>query len=311
MTWRVAFYGENRIAIAALPPLSADLKSIVRELKASGRTKPEVDPHFELYSGLEAGEPKPVPLQVKLSACSGQVRQYLAEEDAAWREMFSPLPNSTVIVGLDMAGFQNLREYFTLRRDTRLDHTLVFQVDEFWQQRRVGGARNQNHYLDEITSGEVPRDEFVDPFLIFLPSRTGKADKPGKAQSRIDSFKPVGYQLYGDSGRSDHRVDRIPFLWDFGFLLCDYDAWNECAEHAVAVRRDVSSKPRTVKEILSGLPLAYGFVGDLRLRRQPGIPRRLAPTMERISWRVCGCCRVPFPRQKRKNDGAGSWQTRS
>src|SRR6185436_14178002 len=64
-TWRLPFYGENRVAIRIIPPISHELRGVIRELrwetkhdtieKAARSTdlSLSVDPHLELYSGLE------------------------------------------------------------------------------------------------------------------------------------------------------------------------------------------------------------------------------------------------------------------
>lgn len=178
-TWRVPFYREDRIAITVIPPLCRDVPAVVRELRWAfsdgGRRKlPVVDPHFELYSGLAEGRPQPVPLQVRLYKENEAFAKYIEQENNLFRELFTPLATGSekaeVIVGEAVTGYDNLRDSSYLQRDTQLDYTLVFQIDEFWALKHHEPVqfRSQWDYLNAVTvNAKGGRDEFVDPFGLF------------------------------------------------------------------------------------------------------------------------------------------------
>ncbi len=205
-TWRVPFYGQSRVAIAAIPPLSHEYAGIVRELRwESERLDVDygepvtVDPHFELYSGLEEGKPQPVQLHVRFYAETPAMEQYVLMENNFLGEMFTayPHPENTgpprIIVGMGPTGYGDLRDLAYLQRDTRLDYTFIFQVDEFWSMRapgrhkRAGAFQPQSAYLDAITATSTSPDPLNDG------SDTGK-------RLRAEDYRPAPhadpYQLF-------------------------------------------------------------------------------------------------------------------
>ena len=62
-----------------------------------------------------------------------------------------------IILGMPPTAYGDLRDVAYLQRDTRLDYTFIFQVDEFWSMRapgchkRAGAFHPQSSYLDAIT----------------------------------------------------------------------------------------------------------------------------------------------------------------
>lgn len=293
-TWRVPFYGENRVAIAAIPPLSRDIPAVVRELQweiSEGPTPkpPSVDPHFELYAGLEDGKPYPVPLQVRFYAETPAFEKYISLENVAFREHFTPLKKegpgtaSEVIVAEPSIGYDFLRDFSYLQKGTRLDHTLVFQIDEFWSIKLETPLqlRPQWDYLNACTTEfQSGRDAVVDPFALFqLTEDERRKKKKSTVTRRRDFFKPVGYRLDAtetkarsnepfDSPRSKRRsgkisipvaqlIDRVPFMWDFGFLLCRERPWHDALEMQLTVEQQNNPGSKlTVKDVWNGLPEA-------------------------------------------------------
>ena len=174
-TWRVPFYGENRIAIAAIPPQSYEQPPLVRELKwTRDEMEIQVDPHFEMYEGLEVGDPKPVPLQVRLYAETPAYAKYIEEENGVFNEVFNPVPrgkhgsDGSVIIGKDTSGYRTLRDLVNLQKDTRLDYTLVLQVDEHWALQSKDSLRSMTPYLNGYSMDENgENDRSVDPFMHF------------------------------------------------------------------------------------------------------------------------------------------------
>ena len=272
-TWRFPFYGEDRVAIAAMPPISEKYPTLVRELRKPTKpnSPPVVDPHFELYSGIEQGEPCPVPLKILLFNESPAFQHFIEEENQRYGRLFSPVQSddsqpeeerNKVIVGVPALDHEKLKEFSYLQRDTRLDYTLVFQVDEFWYLRRSGlrrsgSYRQQWQYLNTIMA-ERPsansiwdRKESSDPFGLFQNTEANpKADKIIRRDEF--SFPDNAYDqrfltLPGTSEENEINretyIDRVPFMWDFGFLLCKKRAWE-------------SSKDKSVSNVWKRLPKA-------------------------------------------------------
>jgi len=323
-TWRLPFYGENRVAISLIPPISLEHRGVIRELRPETRGERRtdraliVDPHFELYLGLEKGQPEPVPLEVHLYAETDNIRKYIDAEDMFLRNVFTPVlsPDSSmerlIIKKTEIEDYDALRDSCHLQRDTRTDHTTILQVDEFWwlrkpHQRRAGAFRQQWNYLNAVTTTltekqpetekrrsakgqrkkteqefEYVSDPVTDPFGVFQPPPFASADKQAKERRRLDFFdNECGYELleirkqqeqkrpqtkrqeherynHGSFDEDDHPeeevseaayIDRIPFTWDFGFLLCNEKAWSEAGDLKVPF----STGPATVRDTWSRL----------------------------------------------------------
>jgi KaiC/GvpD/RAD55 family RecA-like ATPase len=278
-TWRVPFYGEGRVAITAIPPFSYEYAGIVRELRWESESLSQensllsnepatVDPHFELYSGLEEGKPQSVPLRVQFYAETPAMETYIDMGNSFLNELFVPSTHTSqtstppVIVGVPATNYNEFRDFVYLQRDTRLDYTLVFQVDEFWAMRapsrrkRAGAFHPQWHYLNAITAditkdkaitdGYFEPDPDADPYKLFQPR---KSDRTSKEPLRRRYFYEEYYKDFSDyeqqlkdgkgkddtlicvrykdrKSKDDLLIDRVPFTWDFGFLLCQERAWD-------------------------------------------------------------------------------------
>jgi KaiC/GvpD/RAD55 family RecA-like ATPase len=313
-TWRLPFYGESRVAINLIPPISHEHRGVIRELRpeTKGERKTDraliVDPHFELYLGLEKGQPEPVPLEVHLYAETDNVRKYIDAEEIFLRNVFTPVPpddsskESVVIKKTETADYDALRDSCHLQRDTRTDHTTILQVDEFWwlrkpHQRRAGAFRQQWDYLNAVTTTpkenqkekEKPAkkranqknqkyvytsDPVTDPFGVFQPPPFANKDNEAREKRRLNFFDDdCGYEFLEirerqkqkqerhnqnknssdedthteEEIREESYIDRIPFTWDFGFLLCNEKAWREAGE--LEIPHYTSEKKDRVKDI--------------------------------------------------------------
>lgn len=318
-TWRFPFHGEDRVAIAVLPPISGDTPAFIRELRrgVKSATGPEslplvVDPHFELYSGIERGEPHPIQLEVWLFEETPAFKAYIDEENLRYGSLFMPLwtsqPGGTgkVIVGIPSNNYDEYRDACYLQRDTRLDHTLVFQVDEFWVMptspglRRAGTFRPQWKYLNATTgekseeekpSGEKWKREWaVDPFRLFQKTTArggrraqGEEGRKNDKHRRRYEFVYHGYQPELDE-RLDNKldarggeevqklkesVDRVPFMWDFGFLLCKVRAWEDAGKIPLSIWNEThwENDFKTVQDVWQGLPKAVKGWGQVQAPR--------------------------------------------
>ena len=290
-TWRVPFYGESRVAIAAIPPLSHEYAGIVRELRwetgwmECDHGEPAiVDPHFELYSGLEEGNPQPVPLLIRFYAETPAMEEYVKMENKFLGGMFTayPHPENTdppqIILGMPATAYGDLRDIAQLQRDTRLDYTFIFEVDEFWSMRapgrhkRAGAFQPQSAYLDAITATSTNPDRtddgsnddrdlrpehykptiHADPYRLFMlrPQDDVPLLKSGK-KSTVLRRRHFFDRYYGDfrqrdifesEGREKYRIDRVPFSWDFAFLLCQERAWKNSTRSFPVKRHDAPSE---------------------------------------------------------------------
>ncbi len=330
-TWRIPFYGETRIAITAIPPLSLQNRGLIRELSSQGMFHDEpndddradrqltVDPHFELYAGLERGTPHPVPLEVRLYPGTETLIKYIADENVLFKELFVPNAGKTdIIVGFDPPHYESFREFCYLQRDTRLDHTLVFQVDEFWltwltrqsKTRRAGVLQRQWPYLNTTTvdkNGEPERA--ADAYYLFQntfddaahqkggPNKQANAGQTGpeKECRRRDFYDNdrLGYGFKGEEIEQAERpyyeeIDRVPFFWDFTFLLCRENLWKEyiTAEH----HPDKKKKKIKVEKVWNEIPKAQTDPQEtLAVKKKArAVKKKIragAPDYKPVSWR--------------------------
>lgn len=324
-TWRVPFFGESRVAITAIPPLSSEYAGIVRELRweseslmaehsASAVEPATVDPHLELYTGLEEGKPQPVPLRVLFYDETEATRAYIDLENRFLADRFvSPsyaleTNSASVIVGVPPSGYDALRDFAYLQTDTRLEHTVVFQVDEFWgmrspsRRKRAGVFQPQGPYLNGITA-EAPRgatgaegrqpDSNVDPSQLFQ-QRSGDLDleahDPYKPLRRRDFFKKY-YESFSEKFEDpDHKealIDRVPFSWDFAFLLCREKAWK--TERSFTVKSEHGEVTHTVRQVWDSLHKAEQgetVNGPTQRSGEVAANHEGESRLEYVSWRV-------------------------
>ncbi len=253
-TWRVPFYGENRVAITAIPPFSPQTSGAIRELRWENKDDKsrslEVSPHFELYSGLEEGKPQPIPLEVRFNASTPAFEKYLETEERNFSEFFTPYKregqegNARTLFPYIKNEYQAMHDFAVMQRGTRLDHTLIFQVDEFWTLRspvygRTGAFRPQLDYLTTPTwHKEDGRDPIADPYGVFQPlPAEEKKEVEKKEYKRSDAYrdelsKYIESYIWNDNEQKI-GLDRIPFAWDFGFLLCKGRDWEEAKDEKI------------------------------------------------------------------------------
>lgn len=283
-TWQVSFFDERRVAITLLPQPQPGVSQQVRELRPArlsemrGLRHPlratdlppgfhpllrraeeqrlyhdehlTVDPHFELYSGLERGTPGFIPLRVYLYAEKEDIpafQGYLSEIKNLFAQVFGHREPQTVLSPQYGVTYDALREYSYLQSETRLDHTLVLQVDEFWAESRSELLRLEEYlnartvdYDDRPVLGEDPfglfqlsddtkRRRAVRELFLRDPERAPGPPNERRAfhgpLRRRDFFDPTGYSV--EQTQQRYPVMKIPYTWDFGFLICDAIAWEK------------------------------------------------------------------------------------
>lgn len=256
-TWHVPFYGTDRIAIAAVPPMQRSARASVGELRearpADGAREDDcverlwIDPHFEQYKGLEKQAPQPVPAQVRLFCNSYDFDGYANQTRQLLQRLFGEDTEKPVLIIEGDGEYVDLRDYSVLHGNTQRDYTVVIQVDEYWKE--TGGKNTQaTDYLKQRTTSEGHGSKQVpstsnDPFLLYQkPSSELKKDIWWKHQY----FDIPGYELPAKSSNSEQsssprppqqtpvwveKATGVPYFWDFGFLLLRVRAWKGAMRH--------------------------------------------------------------------------------
>ncbi|MCF7961786.1 MAG: hypothetical protein K9M08_13685 [Pirellula sp.] len=139
--WPVDFYGGRRIAITSSLASRAGENGFVHELRRSGNKNHllEVTPDFSVFKDLESGHAKPIDLKVKLySGYSTLDKQststYSNDVLALFGDLYSSQAAGNEVVSFEsIERYHGFKEYVRNLHGSKLDHTLVFQVDEFWK----------------------------------------------------------------------------------------------------------------------------------------------------------------------------------
>ena len=241
-TWPIsAFFGDHRVAIAPIPPIAREHRVRVREVRpyhdpeALGRhSQLIVDPDFELYSGLEKNAPQLVPLRVHLYGETAGCVRYADYLNKVFVRAFGQNAlgeAERVVIAEKAESYNTLRDASYLQMDTMLDHTMIVQVDEFWPHGQ--SLRDETRYLHESVVGG--RDRHADdPYSSFRQTRL--ASKKKDRYCKADFFQSPSCSVERPEGQETAdpsvKVDRIPFIWDFGFLACRDRAWEDAINQA-------------------------------------------------------------------------------
>ena len=213
-----------------------------------------------------------VPLQVILYEETKAFAEYIEAESQFLSHVFSPLPGEHPVIQVQQTrDYDGLRDYCHLPVHTHLPFTLVFMVDGYWALGRgpLSSLRSQRTYLFE------PLTNYDDVFRLYRPTRQqsrrgavrprGKDDSssaadaaarvsaaredegPPRRDRRIDYFSQpaAGINRFFYKSRlvgQSKEVDRVPFMWDFGFLLCSEHQWNTAAAIQISARTPEGSR---------------------------------------------------------------------
>jgi KaiC/GvpD/RAD55 family RecA-like ATPase len=251
-SWHVTFYGEKRVALAPLPPISDGKRVVVRELRPYNG-QPEqliVDPHFEFYSGFDDDRtsPRAIPLQVQLYHEDESNDSYHDDVSAVFHRLFGPYsPEGSAVIRIDGAeSYEILRDFAYLQGSAALEHTLVLQIDEYWSQ-EGGSLSDLRPYLNAtVSEAEGQPSPIEDPFRLYRRTeieRTRQASVwkfRGPEWQRFEKFRTFGYSLVPDESSTvketpasgdpetetfEPLVDRVPYTVDFGILLANRGLW--------------------------------------------------------------------------------------
>ncbi|XZE33745.1 RAD55 family ATPase [Pirellulaceae bacterium SH501] len=205
-TWPVDFFGDRRIAISSSVPGSGDRRRAIYELARDDASAfgIKILPDFDLYEDLESGKAKRVDLRVKLYSGFHKEDEKKFELDSSYNDQVSALfgdlfPSSKN--GRDIVSFEDIerydafKEYIQNMGTSRLDETLLFQVDEFWNS-------------DSSAPGALA---CMEDFLNL------ESKNAGPNRSRFTDGVP-----FGDC--------KIPLHKDFGLILADREAWRRAKD---------------------------------------------------------------------------------
>jgi KaiC/GvpD/RAD55 family RecA-like ATPase len=313
LTWSVPFEGQSRISISALPAATKETNGIVREVEVGplqinedhplgklGYTElPKVDVtrHLELYADLESGKPRLVPLAVYLFGATDACKKYIDQEDVLFRTQFLAVPGlerngcaQRVLWPIDATEYFAIRDVTHLPWDVKADHTIVDQVDGFWSlDSEAGALASQREYL--MGTERALHD---DPFGLFrgrpLVNRKKIPTKKGPYQTypRKLYFQNSNYQSrIVEFDLEDHTPegmpDRIPFMWDFSFILAAADPWDRAGDRRIRFLHSLPPGERQPEWAAK-----FGTVSDVRkCLSQPWKPRQIA------GWRpFLGACKA-------------------
>jgi hypothetical protein len=150
-----------------------------------------------------------------------------------------------VITPVEKPDYDTLRDYAYLSASARLAKTLVLQVDEFWKPARPEMFADLTTYFSDRILGEGG-DKYEDHYGLFWRDRIATvAGYASKTYSRQDLF----WISSGDQG----RCDRIPFTWDFGFLLLAHDDWYSSTDESLQFLSATSQEDVRVGHVLASL----------------------------------------------------------
>jgi hypothetical protein len=298
-TWRVQFFGEHRTAVTVLPPAPEYGSARVREILLRPDGELSVNPHFELYSGLESGAAHPVPLQIRLVGEGKAVTPYKEALNSVLTDIFPAISGSiekgtpvVILYDSDSPWTEQLRDFGRLHRESYLNYTLIVQLDEYWAFQRSDALRRQTNYL--LAPCQDSSSHQSDPFGVFQLTTADRS--AGGILRRVQQFSWNGYVRTGKQDQerltSAERgaMDRVPFMWDFGFLLCHRTAWEAASKSPLHTAVENYRGPEgeqaniTVGEVWNSL----GRIESAWAR--PNIPSRvgagsLTPRTPLWSWR--------------------------
>ncbi|QEG41415.1 RAD55 family ATPase [Roseimaritima ulvae] len=248
------------------PGSTTKLPKRPRHGKANCSYRVVVNRELELYEGLEAGKPEYVPMRVHLYVCSPGAHKYFD----SIRHLFNEITNSSsddrnVLFEEQADGYDRLREFVELQGLARYPYTMVLQVDEYWSRSQSLQLHDHKVYLtsptaeviytwDESTKSYANRETFdfitEDPFRLYQPSESDqkqtidqlnskyvnehvKPDEPW-TYSREQFFQTNGFSL-SKMSQGKRRVQKIPYAWDFGFLMINRSCWKESASKGALI----------------------------------------------------------------------------
>lgn len=321
LTWNVPFFGEQRVAITAMSTGMSTKTSTIYELRPRPRLSDrgydsealEVDSHFLMYSGLEEGNPRRIPLVVRLfsgypesAAADEGARHYPAVVKEAMEQVFASDGPHDIVKFEPLHSYHTYASFATWLDDSRLDYSLVFQIDEFWSPNErgdqlmdltrywtqpLGNSDIYNVFKPHPDAGAKAFSHLSKDPASTLPAFIRITSSADHAEQMVKPTRQAFFirnSVLEAGGAKAKQIDRIPYLWDFGFILASTDAWYEARDlpldvNASVVRGYLPGEARTVGEVWERLCLQSDRFEDER------IPKDDNP----VSWQdFFNACRV-------------------
>ncbi len=276
---RVTIENGSRVAITIQPATRDENHAIVREFKLTdlpspgprraGRARfPVVDPDFELYQDFGSGNPQLVGLRVMLyQETKAWDRYYEETNQFLGRVMMASLDSARadIVVPVRPSDYSTLKDLATFPNSASLPSTLVLQVDGFWGLRRPSDLRDVEEYMDrQLDSGIEYERIKEDQYFSFAPtvgsplrshsegaSLSAKRSRGGhfawtlRRNGKDEFVYRPHFPMGPDNGDTPVRIDRVPFTWDFGFMLVNSSlaesqqhsqpvSWETCFQRLIA-----------------------------------------------------------------------------
>src|SRR5215472_4076003 len=111
---------------------------------------------------------------------------------------------------------------------------------EMQERRQHGALADQTDYAFESFDNDREIRLYQEPFGLFQNYQGSRRDK----DRRINYFENKLYVARGKHAIVDEKFsrvgsDRVPYMWDFGFLLLQKSAWDQAADRPVIGSRTV------------------------------------------------------------------------
>jgi KaiC/GvpD/RAD55 family RecA-like ATPase len=209
LLWNVPFLGERRTAITTLKERRSTHSPEIYTIQSRSLTCDalKVTRELSLYKGVEIGGkiPQKVELDLKLNEGTENRKMYAAKARRLLREICPVLdaPNDAD------------RKYDTKATHPDIfdalpsDQTIVMEIDEYWSPEHKGLYKLNSYLTTPITDSSEE-----DPHHAF--------DKTaGRKNKRIGAFSVYAGINESNYPKKDKEpnIDRIPYYWDFGFLV--------------------------------------------------------------------------------------------
>ena len=289
--WNVSFHGERRTAITCLLDNKGDFDPEIYEIRSSNIKNSieciKVSREFGFYSGLESGEAKRVPLEVRLVGHSDKTQHtngvafptYYKQASDLLENLFSSADGKVLKVH-HTDDYESQAVLADWTDGSPQGKTMVIQIDEFWNCRPNMLMNLERYWKKDVVakwsqseSRFVQSDSESDVYALWqtldqpecnsgkyeseeVDSAREKLLLAGKSIPEEDKNKDKNHVHRMNLSREDNHpyweIDRIPLYWDFGFIIADKALWESCANNHV---RDLRGKTWPIHEIWDQLCL--------------------------------------------------------
>lgn len=237
--WPVDFYGGRRVALTSSIASRGGISEHVHELRRIDDTnhRLSISEDFSAYKDLESGQAKPIQLRVKLYSDyhaneKVETSTYADDVSSLFGDLYPSGDASANVVSFESIDrYEGFKEYVGNLHGSKLDHSLVFQVDEFWKQSDAVYA-----HLAELIGGQGSNS--------FLPEYSNE-------DSRVPLHRDFGMVLLDEEAWRSAWEDVIPG-WTNRVLACGASKWMvPCLSSAVGTVDDIGCDSLTLDDIES------------------------------------------------------------